>query len=216
MQFEEWEPIYEKILYDFGWKREKDEEAALLLSDMISENALDITKLKEKIQGKDVLVCGNAPTLYHELDRIDINKYVIMAADGATSILIEKNIIPDIIVTDLDGYMPDEILANKKGAIMVVHAHGDNMDKLGMVRELKNVVPTTQAEPLSNVYNFGGLSDGDRCVFLSHAFNARSIMLIGFYFEDEAVPQIKKKKLRWAKKLIKMIPEVRVYYSNMP
>lgn len=210
MEFKEWEPIYEEILHDFGWERRKDEEAALLLSEIISENVLDITKLKEKIEGKDVLVCGNASSLSHDLDRIDKSKYVIIAADGATSVLIRKNIIPDIIVTDLDGYMPDEFLANKMGAIMVVHAHGDNMHRLEIVRKLKNVIPTTQAEPFSGVYNFGGLSDGDRGVFLAHTFNARSIILAGFYFEDEKVSEIKKKKLRWAKKLIKMIPGVRM------
>ncbi|MCZ7371501.1 MAG: hypothetical protein O8C66_13440, partial [Candidatus Methanoperedens sp.] len=66
----------------------------------------------------------------------------------------------------------------------------------------------TQSKPLSNIYNFGGFSDGDRCVFLAHAFGARNITLIGFYFEDENVTEMKKKKLRWARKLIGMIPGV--------
>ncbi|MFH1322856.1 MAG: 6-hydroxymethylpterin diphosphokinase MptE-like protein, partial [Methanobacteriota archaeon] len=156
--------------------------------------------------GKDVLVCGNALTLSNDLDKINTERYLIIAADGATSTLLEKGIVPDMIVTDLDGYIPDEIEANRKGALMVVHAHGDNMKRLEAVRDMKDVIGTTQAAPLANVYNFGGLSDGDRCVFLAHSFNARSITLAGFNFRDEKVTDIKKKKLKWARKLIGIIP----------
>ncbi|KCZ70590.1 uncharacterized Rossmann fold enzyme [Candidatus Methanoperedens nitroreducens] len=205
MNFKQWEPIYEEILRDFGWSRTKDEEAARLLSNLLSGKAADPSILKEKLHGKDVLVCGNAPVLSDDLDKIDTNRYVIIAADGATSVLLRRGIIPDVIVTDLDGYIPDEIEANRRGAIMVVHAHGHNMDKLGIVKTLSNVIGTTQSAPLSNVHNFGGFSDGDRCVFLARASGARSIRLAGFYFEDENVGDIKKKKLRWARRLIAMI-----------
>ncbi len=91
---------------------------------------------------------------------------------------------------------------------MVVHAHGDNMKKLEAVKNMRDVIGTTQAVPLGNVHNFGGISDGDRCVFLAHAFGAGSITLAGFDFMDEKVTEMKKKKLRWAKKLIGMIPGV--------
>lgn len=208
MDFKKWEPVYEEILKDFGWLRGRDEEAARLLSGMLSRRTIDLSILKEKLQGKDVLVCGNAPTLSRELDKIDKTKYVIIAADGATSVLLKKGIVPDIIVTDLDGNIPDEIEANRKGSLMVVHAHGDNMEKLGVVKELRKVIGTTQSAPLSNIYNFGGFSDGDRCVFLAQAFGAKSITLAGFYFEDKNVTGIKKKKLKWAKRLIGMIAGV--------
>ncbi|MCZ7356555.1 MAG: DUF115 domain-containing protein [Candidatus Methanoperedens sp.] len=208
MNFKEWEPIYKEILCDFGWRRESDEQAARLLSRLLSGKSIDITELRDRIKGKDVLVCGNAPTLSQDLEKTDVKRYMIIAADGATSTLLEKGIVPDIIVTDLDGDIPDEIEASRRGAIMVVHAHGDNIDKLNIVKELSNVIGTTQSKPLSNIYNFGGFSDGDRCVFLAHAFGARNITLIGFYFEDENVTEMKKKKLRWARKLIGMIPGV--------
>jgi hypothetical protein len=84
-----------------------------------------------------------------------------------------------------------------------VHAHGDNIDKLEKyVPLLHSIVGSTQSVPLKNVYNFGGFSDGDRCVFLAKEFGAAKINLIGFDFNDEDVTPTKKKKLHWAKTLI--------------
>ncbi|VVB87193.1 6-hydroxymethyl-7,8-dihydropterin pyrophosphokinase [uncultured archaeon] len=205
MDFKQWEPIYKEILLDFGWSREKDEEAAKMLSQLLAGKPGNLSTLRKKVQGKDVLVCGNALTLSNDLDRINTSKYVIIAADGATSTLLEKGIVPDIIVTDLDGYIPDEMEANRKGAFMVVHAHGDNMSRLDAVRSMVDIIGTTQAAPLDNVYNFGGLSDGDRSVFLAHEFGARTITLAGFEFGDQKVTEMKKKKLKWARKLIGMV-----------
>lgn len=214
MKFENWEPVYKLILEDMGFDRTNDERAALLLSEMLEIKArkknevLGIDALRKAIKGKDILVCGKAPTLAAELINVDFGKYVIIAADGATSILMKNGIIPDIIVTDLDGNMNDEARANEQGAIMVVHAHGDNMEALGKeVLRLKRVIGTTQSKPLANVHNFGGFTDGDRCVFLAKEMGAGTITLIGFDFKDENVTPLKKKKLAWAERLIKMVIE---------
>lgn len=212
MKFENWEPVYKLILEDMGYDRAGDERAALLLSQMLEIKArkknevVGIDALRKAIKGKDILVCGKAPTLAGELINVDFGKYVTLAADGATSILIKNGIIPDIIVTDLDGNMNDEAEANEHGAIMLVHAHGDNMEALRKeVPRLKMVLGTTQAKPLANVYNFGGFTDGDRCVFLAKEMGAGTITLIGFDFKDKNVTPLKKKKLVWAEKLIKMV-----------
>lgn len=208
MKFEEWDPVYKLILEYMGFDRAEDERAALMLSGMLEikagrkDEVVGIDALRKAIKGKDVLVCGKAPSLADEIKNVDFKKYVTIAADGAASILMDSGITPDIIVTDLDGDMDDEARA---GAIMVVHAHGDNMEALRKeVPRLKKVIGTTQAKPLKNVYNFGGFTDGDRCVFLAKEFGARSIKLIGFDFRDENVTPLKKKKLVWAEKLIKM------------
>lgn len=214
MKFENWEPIYKSILEDMGYDRTKDERAALLLSGMLEikarkkDEVVGINALRKAIKGKNVLVCGKAPKLADELINVDFGKYVIIAADGATSVLMKHGITPDIIVTDLDGNMDDEARANKQGAIMVVHAHGDNMEALRKeVPGLKKVIGTTQSKPLMNVYNFGGFTDGDRCVFLAKEMGASTITLIGFDFKDENVTLLKKKKLMWAEKLIDMAME---------
>ncbi|MCX9014190.1 MAG: DUF115 domain-containing protein [Candidatus Methanoperedens sp.] len=213
MKFEEWEPLYSLILKDMNFDRLYDERAAFYLSKLLETMArkkmpdvLDIDVLKKQVMGKDVIVCGRAPTLADEMKNVDFKRYVTIAADGATSILMKKGIVPDVIVTDLDGNMDDETMANRQGAIMVVHAHGDNMDALGTeVPKLKKVIGTTQSKPMWNVHNFGGFTDGDRCVFLANEMGARSITLIGFDFEDENVTPMKKKKLVWAKKLIDIV-----------
>ncbi|MFZ3059067.1 MAG: 6-hydroxymethylpterin diphosphokinase MptE-like protein [Candidatus Methanoperedens sp.] len=213
MKFEEWEPIYNLILEDMHFDRLYDERSARLLSKMLEMKArkkfpdvVEIEILRKAINGKDVLVCGKAPRLKDDLKNIDVKKYVVIAADGATSILLNAGITPGIIVTDLDGNMDDEALANEKGAIMVVHAHGDNMDALSAeVPRLKRVIGTTQSKPLKNVYNFGGFTDGDRSVFLAREMGAKSITLIGFDFKDVNVTPLKKKKLMWAEKLIDMV-----------
>lgn len=213
MKFEEWEPIYRLILEDMHFDRIYDESSALLFSKMLETKArkkipdvIEVELLQKAINGMDVLVCGKAPCLRDELKNIDFRKYVVIAADGATSVLMNNGIIPDIIVTDLDGNMDDEAKANELGAIMVVHAHGDNIDALGEeLPRLKRIIGTTQSKPLENVYNFGGFTDGDRSVFIAKEMGAKSITLIGFDFTDENVTPLKKKKLMWAEKLTGMI-----------
>ncbi|HOW15222.1 6-hydroxymethylpterin diphosphokinase MptE-like protein [Methanosarcina sp.] len=208
MDFAAWEPIYERILEDFGFDREGDEEAARFLSGMLTEeNTVSLSELESMISGKPVMVCGNAPGLRAELSKIKLSNFIIIAADGAAAVLMDLGRVPEVICTDLDGNseadIEKEILACEQGSLVLIHAHGDNMDKLKKyVPRFKHFIATTQAKPFDNVYNFGGFSDGDRCVFVAREFGAGSIKLAGFDFEDPGVNQIKKKKLKWAKKLI--------------
>ncbi|WP_048183333.1 6-hydroxymethylpterin diphosphokinase MptE-like protein [Methanosarcina sp. MTP4] len=210
MDFAAWEPIYERILADFGFDRTGDEEAARLLSKMLTEeNTVSLSELNTTISGKPVLVCGNAPKLRAELSEIDLSSFVIIAADGAAAVLMDLGRVPEVICTDLDGNseadIEKEILASEKGALVLIHAHGDNTDKLEKyVSRFKRFIATTQAEPFDRVYNFGGFSDGDRCVFVAKEFGATSVRLAGFDFEDPGVNPIKKMKLKWAKELIEI------------
>ena len=45
-----------------------------------------------------------------------------------------------------------------------------------------NVLGTTQAQPIGNLYNFGGFTDGDRAIFLTVALGASEIILAGMDF----------------------------------
>jgi hypothetical protein len=77
------------------------------------------------------------------------------------------------------------------------------MDKLlNYVPRLQNVIGSTQAVPLENVFNFGGFTDGDRAVYVAHEFGAGTIKLAGFFFDDPVVSPAKSKKLKWARRLI--------------
>lgn len=209
--FAAWEPIYERILEDFGFDRTGDEEAARLLSLMLTEkNTVSLSELKDRISGKPVLVCGNAPELRNELLELDLSAFAIIAADGASVVLMDQGRVPEVICTDLDGNseadIEKEILACQQGSIVLIHAHGDNRDKLEKyVPRFRRFIATTQARPFDRVYNFGGFSDGDRCVFVAKEFEAEIIRLAGFDFEDPLVNPIKKKKLIWAKELIEML-----------
>jgi 2-amino-4-hydroxy-6-hydroxymethyldihydropteridine diphosphokinase len=207
MRLEDWEPIYSAILNDFGFSREKDEAAALLLSGLLKDrrNNEVLKEAQELVMGKNVVICGNAPCLANELRAMNENNAEYIAADGAVATLLEEDILPGLIVTDLDGPIQAIREANKLGSIVVVHAHGDNLEALKKyVPLLSNVIGTTQSNPIENVYNFWGFTDGDRCVFLARHFEARKIELIGFDFDDAGVTPRKKKKLIWARRLIEL------------
>lgn len=215
MNFSDWEPTYMQILADFGFARQKDEDAARLISAIISNNhtnnqIIPLEHLQQVIAGHEVIVCGNAPSLdaelhaMHENDMCGNTPALFIAADGATTTLLKHGIVPDIVVSDLDGNLGDIMDANRRGSIVVVHAHGDNMDAVrSIVSKLTGIIATTQSAPLLNVHNFGGFSDGDRCVFLACEFGAARITLMGFDFADVNVTAMKKNKLKWARVLIR-------------
>jgi uncharacterized Rossmann fold enzyme len=218
MRFVDWEPIYEEILEEFGFSREKDEEAARFLQSLLSgrEGDLSPEDLSSMIMGREVVVCGNGPSLPLELEMVlegrrapkpDQGKgdLVFIAADGATTRLLSAGVLPDVIVTDLDGVLSDILAANERGSAAVVHAHGDNIPVLReYAPKLRRVLGTTQAEPIEGIYNFGGFSDGDRCAFLARNFGAKKIRIIGFDYDDPTVTPIKKMKLVWAERLVAM------------
>ncbi len=199
MKFAEWFPYYQGIRAEFGYSTEKDQEAAKILSEMINKKALDPKVLKKKIKGKNVIVVGAGPSLddTKTLKYVKKNKkFVKIAADGAVQFLIENKIKPDVVVTDLDGNPAFLRKAEKGGAIMVVHAHGDNTAMLKkLVPKFKKLVGSAQVMPVENVHNFGGFTDGDRCVFLAEEFGARKIVLVGMDFGN-SVGKYSKKKVK--------------------
>jgi hypothetical protein len=203
MQFAVWEPIYRSILQDFGFSGKRDEEAAELLAGLLFNREPPLPAVESVVRGRRVVVFGNAPSLKAELDSLQEKDAAFLAADGATSVLLERGILPDVVVTDLDGPFPAILKANLQGCVVVVHAHGDNLDALNRyVPQLVRVIGTVQCRPLPGLCNFGGFTDGDRCVFLARELGAASIKLVGFDFEDESVTPRKKKKLAWARRLI--------------
>lgn len=199
MKFAEWFPYYQGIRSEFGYDSEKDHEAAKILSEMIRKKALDPKVLQKKIKGKNIIVVGAGPSLDDEKTLKFIKKskkFVKIAADGAVQFLIENKVKPDIVVTDLDGNPAALQKAEKTGAIMVVHAHGDNTTMLKkLVPKFKKLVGSTQVMPVENVHNFGGFTDGDRSVFLAEEFGAKKIVLVGMDF-GKSVGKYSKKKVK--------------------
>lgn len=225
MDFGLWQKYYKEILDDFGFSQDDDEASAELLDEMLAKQGyLTLEDLHAKITNcrntDKFIVFGAGPSLKNSVIKLkrdyDLNNYILIAADGATTALIEEHIVPDIIVTDLDGNLDDILLANTKDSAIVIHAHGNNPDSiLDYVPFFSNVLGTTQSKPHGNLYNFGGFTDGDRAIFLACALNAREIILAGMDFGDivtkysrpnnenflQEADDIKKKKLQYAEKL---------------
>ena len=212
MNFTEWAPLYREILQEFGFSEEADKEAARLLNELLPENP-PLDRLEALISGKTVNVFGAGPSL-EEITKFPEGTSIV--ADGATSFFMENGEVPDIIVTDLDGKMEDIIEANKKGSLIVVHAHGQNIPEIKKYAgEFDSPIGTTQAEPFGRLYNFGGFMDGDRCIFLAAHFGAREIRIFGIDFSNPVMGKytfskdaaLTRKKLVWAEKLINYLKE---------
>lgn len=222
MDYERWKRFYKSIINEFGYSEEKDIESARILDEILREKDVDgnLKRLKDLIHGKDVVVFGAGPSLSRSLGKYRdmIRGLVKIAADGATTALLERDIVPDVVVTDLDGRIEDIIKSDRMGSIIVLHAHGDNIDMIIRYgRDLENIIGTTQTDPsrFKNLLNFGGFTDGDRAVFLAEHLDASKIYLVGFDFDGKIGfysftknVDVKRKKLRWCKKLLDEIGDL--------
>ena len=221
MEFREWEPEYRNILGTFGFTRAEDEAAAEELRRLLPTakhpllGTLAEDALRRRLQGKDVVLVGRGPGLLPlplPSPWLEAGDRAVVSADGATSACLAHGTVPQVIVTDLDGRLPDEVEANLRGALVLVHAHGDNR---AAMREWvpwfpRAVAGSCAAAPGRGLLNPGGFTDGDRGVFLCEEFGARSILLVGFDFanpreEPEGTLEVKRRKLGVARRLIEQV-----------
>ena len=205
MQVKNWMEIYSEIERDFSFPKIKEIEARDTLSKLIGNRFLSREEIGAMIP-PEVFVVGFSPNLEREVELISDEDFVI-AADEAAIVLRDYKITPAIVMTDLDGDVEEY---RKINTVFGIHAHGDNISLLHHALHFKKRFGTTQIEPIWNVYNFGGFTDGDRGVFLAHHFGAKKIHLIGFDFYNPRPKtgkdmEKKRKKLLWAKKLIEYL-----------
>ncbi|MDC0896891.1 DUF115 domain-containing protein [Nitrosopumilus sp.] len=211
MMISGWEKRYFSILKELNYSEKKDKDSASIL-DSILKKTDTIEKVREIIQGKTVFVIGSGPSLSSAIPKLKkLKKSIKIAADSSLKPLIDNGIIPDIIVTDLDGNEDAIKKISKTKSIFVIHAHGDNIEKLQMVKKMKNCIGTTQTNPFNKIQNFGGFTDGDRGVFLASHFDAKKIILFGMDFGNQigkfsntkrSDREIKLKKLEIGKDLL--------------
>lgn len=181
--------IYEQILSDFGFSRDEDEKAARLMRELAGDRLLESSVL-EFLRGKDVAVIGGA------YEGESVREEIVITAGKAVN---KVDYVPHVHVTDMEE--DEKLLASleERGCILVLHAHGDNVDRIRkVIPVVKKFVGTTQSTPFDKIYNFGGFTDGDRAAIMAKKFGARSIKLYGFDFEKADNP-VKQKKLKWAK-----------------
>ncbi|MFA9415681.1 6-hydroxymethylpterin diphosphokinase MptE-like protein [Natrinema sp. HArc-T2] len=204
MEFDEWEPVYETILDDFGYDRAGDERGRDLLASLL-ETSFDPADLSI-IRDATVAVAGAGPSLETEqaLERARAAD-VVVAASTAVDTLASDGIDVDCMVTDLDKNPDTVVRLTQRGVPVAVHAHGDNLESIREVVpdcDAAFVLPTTQAAPRGPVRNYGGFTDGDRAAFLADHLGAASLTFVGWDFDDPAVDPVKAHKLEWAERLL--------------
>ncbi len=245
--YKEFKYKYEQIRKDFKFDYNKDCEARDYLSTIFLNKSQNwklnnILKLfKKNISTKpSLLVFGCGPSLEKTVDIIFkkegslfFENFITLAADGASVLLREKGIKIDAIFTDLDGITKKEFYYP---SFSIIHAHGDNIKKLRYFKDdiikFENVIGTTQVEPLSNIINPGGFTDGDRILFFLRTLIApfHRLFLIGMDFgkivgkyskisikKNQEANSIKVKKLQYALELIQWLKKMiinPIYFVN--
>ena len=191
IEWSDWQPVYLDIVHRLGLDSKADYEATALLTHLLrnTDPSPYLHGLDESIRGKIVVVFGAGPSLEKHLTKVTTStKYsevVFVAVDGATSAFIEQGINCDLIITDLDGNLDDIELMSKRGALPIVHAHGDNMETVrDFVPRLEHVLGSTQVEPTQRAFLWGGFTDGDRACHLVESYAPQGIVLAGMDFGD--------------------------------
>ena len=217
MEYSEWAPQYDRIRKEFGFDLAREEAAAELLESLLPEprRADPLAGAHARLEGREAIVVGHAPNagpppLWRR--RATSPAPALIAADGATVPCLAAGLVPSVIVTDLDGPVPSEIGANRRGSLVVVHAHGDN---LAAIREWVPQFPgeiagSWSGPPRDALLDVGGFTDGDRGAFLADHVGATRVVLWGFDFDrvDEADPGARARKLAklaWARRALDLL-----------
>jgi len=214
LEYLEWAPQYERIRAEFGFPFAREEAAAARLESLLPPPARvdPLGRIGRRIAGRDAIVLGLAPDAGPPpLWRLPPStpEPVLVAADGATATCLDAGLVPAVVVTDLDGPVPALITANRRGSLVVVHGHGDNLPALSeWVPQFPGELAGSWAgPPRPSLIDVGGFTDGDRAAYLAEHVGARRILLWGFDFDrvDESEPAgaaRKLAKLRWARTLL--------------
>jgi uncharacterized Rossmann fold enzyme len=217
MEYATWAPLYERLRQALGFSWEAERSAARRLGELLPAEAREdpLGRLALRLRGREAIVVGLAPRAgAPPVWRLPATPTppAVLAADGATLRCLDAGLVPDVITTDLDGPVASEVLANARGAFVVVHAHGDNGPAL------EHWVPQFHAElagswagpPAEGLIDVGGFTDGDRAAYLAEHLGARRILLWGFDFARAAEPTDaatarKLAKLRWARESLDLL-----------
>jgi len=216
-----WLEKYAEIANIMGYDIARDRKATEMLASILRSHHIDppLSNLRELLFEKPSIIFGAGPSLDEKTDDLlrifpkISERFTLVTADGATQALIERGEIPQIVVTDLDGDVGSLLYSAGKGSLLVVHAHGDNMEKIAtyirdIISSTKLIIGTTQVEPMSPLQNFGGFTDGDRAVFMASKYNAAPIILVGMDFGKivgkRSKPWLRRNVAAWNDKIKKL------------
>lgn len=200
MYWDEWKNYYQKIVLKLQLDKKEDNNSSDLLLKWLKSKLSPSTKQTilnyiEQSFLKPIIIAGAGPSLKTDFIRIKrfnfLNKISFIACDGACLLFKEFGSVPNIIFSDLDGDQSALIWALKKGAILIIHGHGDNkaqisdyLNKNAKTISRSMVWGSTQSQPGDGLFNFGGFTDGDRAIITALHFNVPIIGLIGFDFGE--------------------------------
>ena len=193
-----WWDFQDQINTQFNFSRIREEVATRMVAH------LDFlkTSISRYFKGRDLVLIGAA--INHSLS---IPNSSLIVADGALRACLEKDIIPELIISDLDGYLPDMLWATQNGSKIIIHAHGDNISRVHQYSAKLNPICMTSTYPSDSTFCWGGFTDGDRATMMSLSLGCASIKLLGFdfnkvgSFSGEYSPR-KIEKLVWAQRII--------------
>ena len=193
-----WWKFQNEINSQFNFSEVREEIAARLVS------RLNYTKssLQSSFVNREFVLVGAGLT---ESDTLSENNLIV--ADGALRGCLDRDIVPEWVISDLDGYIPDILWASQNGSRIIIHAHGDNLARVSLYSNQINPECITTTYPSPHTSCWGGFTDGDRSVMMCLSLGSKSVKLVGFNFEEvgkftgEYSPR-KLEKLQWAKKII--------------
>lgn len=232
MDFDDWAPYYRQVVEDLGLDEEADLHTArhyrALVAEVRPAGYLSPVRLLGRsypTRNPRVWVFGAGPSLPNDFnlfaERAQATDLVV-AADGAALFLLKEYVTPQVVFSDLDGSAEALTQVGEEGGLLVLHGHGDNWslvdDLFPPLARQYAVVPTVQTRPDEPyLYNWGGFTDGDRCVAgVLDWFPSSPVMLLGFTFgttqgrfskpnqmgEDRPAPEFKLRKLAFAKQFL--------------
>jgi 2-amino-4-hydroxy-6-hydroxymethyldihydropteridine diphosphokinase len=219
VEYAQWAPNYERIRREFGFPTDREEAAASLLETLLPLSARrdPLARIRSRLIGRDAIVVGLAPDAGPPpLWRRPVTDPppALIAADGATATCLSAGLVPSLVVSDLDGPVPSEIAANRRGSLVVVHGHGDNLEALAewVPQFPGELAGSWSGPPRGPLLNVGGFTDGDRAAFLAEHCGAERVVLWGFDFDrvQEADPVRRARKLAklaWARRLLSLLAE---------
>lgn len=216
MRYQQWAVEYERIRAEFGFSFDRERAASERLIELLPRAALERAeqRIRARVRGRETIVVGLAP---HSgappvwmLPRAEVPPALVVA-DGAAERCLAGGLVPDVVVTDLDGPIPSEVTANVRGALVLIHAHGDNVPALERwVPEFpRELAGSWAGPPERGLVDFGGFTDGDRAAYLAEHVGAPRVLLYGFDFEHveetDPNPGVKRRKLAAARRALDLL-----------
>ena len=193
-----WWSFQDSIDDQFGFSRIREDVASRFASRIFTQEG----DISAHFKNRNLVIVGAGINSFTDIPESDL-----LVADGALRACLERGTIPEFIVTDFDGYIPDLIWASKHGSKVIAHSHGDNLAAVYRHSSHFRPICVTSTYPSTGTSCWGGFTDGDRALMMALSLGCKSVQLIGFDFSKigdysgKYSPR-KLEKLAWAKKIV--------------